>query len=375
MTNNLFDSSQAGQIKLREISMFNWGSFAGLHTAHIDPNGTLITGDNGAGKSTLVDALMALLMPPRQANFNIAAAQNDKSDRTILSYMRGSYGQTHDGATTATKSKRNKKVITGLRALYHQGDNDDKKKDKNKGNDITLIGLFWADSNATSVSDVRRIYLVANHDVTLPDVLAEFNENYDRHFRSWLDNQNISHTQTFDAYQTLYQQVLCLGNKNAPALLSRALGLKKIDNLTDLIRTLVLEPSNLKDDAQGIVKEFDTLKKEHDILLDAREQAKKLEPLPNLAKKLEQLKSDIAQLETLGKAVPIYHAKHEQRQLEQDLAVLQSDYHTIKNNIDPITADARKLTKVLYRVHEFGWQSHRRTTKRNRLYPKRISSY
>ncbi|WP_268162129.1 hypothetical protein, partial [Pasteurella multocida] len=39
-------------------------------------------------------------------------------------------------------------------------------------------------------------------------------------------------------------------------------------------------------------------------------------------------------LETLGKAVPIYHAKHEQRQLEQDLAVLQSDYHTIKNNID-----------------------------------------
>lgn len=334
MTNNLFDSSQAGQIKLREISMFNWGSFAGLHTAHIDPNGTLITGDNGAGKSTLVDALMALLMPPRQANFNIAAAQNDKSDRTILSYMRGSYGQTHDGATTATKSKRNKKVITGLRALYHQGDNDDKKKDKNKGNDITLIGLFWADSNATSVSDVRRIYLVANHDVTLPDVLAEFNENYDRHFRSWLDNQNISHTQTFDAYQTLYQQVLCLGNKNAPALLSRALGLKKIDNLTDLIRTLVLEPSNLKDDAQGIVKEFDTLKKEHDILLDAREQAKKLEPLTNLAKKLEQLKSDIAQLETLGKAVPIYHAKHEQRQLEQDLAVLQSDYHTIKNNID-----------------------------------------
>ena len=92
MTNNLFASSQAGQIKLREISMFNWGSFAGLHTAHIDPNGTLITGDNGAGKSTLVDALMALLMPPRQANFNIAAAQNDKSDRTILSYMRGSYG-------------------------------------------------------------------------------------------------------------------------------------------------------------------------------------------------------------------------------------------------------------------------------------------
>lgn len=36
---------------------------------------------------------------------------------------------------------------------------------------------------------------------------------------------------------------------NAPALLSRALGLKKIDDLTDLIRKLVLEPSRIREDA------------------------------------------------------------------------------------------------------------------------------
>lgn len=57
-----------------------------------------------------------------------------------------------------------------------------------------------------------------------------------------------------------------------PQLCFRALGLKKIDNLTDLIRTLVLEPSNLREDAQAIVKEFQDLKKEHDILVDAQEQ-------------------------------------------------------------------------------------------------------
>ena len=34
------------QIKLAEISAFNWGSFDGLHTARVDPDGTLITGDN-----------------------------------------------------------------------------------------------------------------------------------------------------------------------------------------------------------------------------------------------------------------------------------------------------------------------------------------
>ncbi|NOX77998.1 MAG: hypothetical protein GXP20_03805 [Gammaproteobacteria bacterium] len=44
MEATLLNQSDNGQIKLREISLFNWGSFADLHTAHIDPNGTLITG-------------------------------------------------------------------------------------------------------------------------------------------------------------------------------------------------------------------------------------------------------------------------------------------------------------------------------------------
>ena len=84
------------QIKLAEISAFNWGSFDGLHTARVDPDGTLITGDNGSGKTTLVDGLMALLLPAGKNAFNIAAAQGDRSDRSLLSYIRGSYGKDHD---------------------------------------------------------------------------------------------------------------------------------------------------------------------------------------------------------------------------------------------------------------------------------------
>ena len=341
MEATLLNQSDNGQIKLREISLFNWGSFAELHTAHIDPNGTLITGDNGAGKSTLVDGLMALLMPPSKANFNIAAAQNDKADRTILSYMRGSYGQEHDGATTATKSKRSQKVITGLRAYYCQ----------DNGNDITLIALFWADSTATSASDVKRLYLVANRDVKLKTVLTAFDERYDRNFKAWLDNQHIKHMTTFDEYQKLYQQVLQLNNKNAPALLSRALGLKKIDNLTDLIRTLVLEPSNLREDAQAIVKEFQDLKREHDILVDAQEQVQRLEQLPILAKRMDEARQQLDELKTLKEAVPVYIAKFEQQTLAQELTVLQANYHTIETAIhdNQIQLEQTRQTANTYR--------------------------
>lgn len=103
-----------GQIRLAELSVFNWGSFNGLHTAVIDPQGTLVTGDNGAGKSTVIDGLMALLLPAGRATFNVAAAQGDRSDRTLLSYMRGSFGSAHDGIGTRIKSKRQGAVVTGL---------------------------------------------------------------------------------------------------------------------------------------------------------------------------------------------------------------------------------------------------------------------
>ena len=346
MTTTLFDQSEQGQIKLREISLFNWGSFEGLHTAHIDPNGTLITGDNGAGKSTLVDGLMALLMPPSRANFNIAAAQNDKADRTILSYMRGSYGQEHDGATTATKSKRSQKVITGLRAYYRQEQNKQEQSHQERGNDITLIALFWADSTATSASEVKRLYLVANRDIKLKTVLTAFDEKYDRTFKTWLESQHIKHMTTFEEYQKLYQEVLHLNNKNAPALLSRALGLKKIDNLTDLIRTLVLEPSNLREDAQAIVKEFQDLKQEHDILVDAQEQVLRLKQLPILAKRMEESKQQLRELKILKDATPVYLAKIEQHALAKELAVLEADYQTIKTAIHDNQAQLEQIKQT-----------------------------
>lgn len=346
MTTTLFDQSEQGQIKLREISLFNWGSFEGLHTAHIDPNGTLITGDNGAGKSTLVDGLMALLMPPSRANFNIAAAQNDKADRTILSYMRGSYGQEHDGTTTATKSKRSQKVITGLRAYYRQEQNKQEQSHQERGNDITLIALFWADSTATSASEVKRLYLVADRDIKLKTVLTAFDEKYDRTFKTWLESQHIKHMTTFEEYQKLYQEVLHLNNKNAPALLSRALGLKKIDNLTDLIRTLVLEPSNLREDAQAIVKEFQDLKQEHDILVDAQEQVLRLEQLPILAKRMEESKQQLSELKILKDATPVYLAKIEQHALAKELAVLEADYQTIKTAIHDNQAQLEQIKQT-----------------------------
>ncbi|WP_018414499.1 ATP-binding protein [Teredinibacter turnerae] len=270
--NDLFSH---GQIRLSELSVFNWGSFHGLHTAAIDAEGTLVTGDNGAGKSTFIDGLMALLLPAGKATFNVAAAQGDRSDRSLLSYMRGSFGSTHDGASTRVKSKREKGVVTGLRALYEADD----------GSNITLAALLWTASATNTLGDVKRVYLVAKRNLQLKELLDAFGEGNTRQLKQWLrDDPAVTDCDSnFSDYQELYRKHLYMDNKNAPALLSRALGLKKIDDLTKLIRELVLEPSGVKEDAKNVVEEFADLVAIHEQLIDAKEQYSHLRRLPELA--------------------------------------------------------------------------------------------
>lgn len=294
-TDSLFS---VGQIRLAELSVYNWGSFNGLHNAAIDAGGTLVTGDNGAGKSTFIDGLMALLLPANRATFNVAAAQGDRSDRTLLSYMRGSFGSAHDGASTRVKSKREGGVVTALRALYRGDD----------GSMITLSALFWTTLSSNALSDVKRIYVVARRDLALKEILDSFADGNARSLKQWLrDDPAITCCDdSFADYQELYRKLLYMDNKNAPALLSRALGLKKIDNLTGLIRELVLEPSTVKEDAKKVVEEFADLVAIHNQLLDARAQKDHLLRLPELQQSIEEADKTLASLSKEREGLPTY---------------------------------------------------------------------
>lgn len=291
----------SGQIKLRELSVFNWGSFNGLHTARIDPHGTLITGDNGAGKSTLVDALMALLQPAGKAAFNIAAAQGDRSDRSLMSYVRGSFGSAHDGSQTRVQNKRKDAVMSGLRAFYKAED----------GSEMTLAALFWVTNASTSLADLKRVYLVARRNLNLKELLDAFGEGDPRALKNFLksDPAITNCDDRFSEYQEGYRRILHMENPNAPALLARALGLKKIDDLTALIRELVLEPSNVRDCARKAVEEFDDLVDIHNRLLDARKQREALAELPSVHRELQRAEQELHAIDDELQSLPIWYAE------------------------------------------------------------------
>lgn len=352
MNEELFSNSelfQQGQIRLSELSVFNWGSFHGLHTAGIDAQGTLVTGDNGAGKSTLIDGLMALLLPAGKASFNVAAAQGDRSDRSLLSYMRGSFGSAHDGTNTRVKSKRETSVVTGLRALYRADD----------GSEITLAALFWTTAATNALSDVKRLYVVARKNLILESMLDAFGEGNVRHLKAWLkdDTAITCCDDNFSDYQTLYRNYLQMENKNAPALLSRALGLKKIDDLTRLIRELVLEPSSVKLDAKKVVDEFQDLVATFDELTDAKAQVSQLENLPTLNENiLEYTKTLDAQL-LEKQQLPIYFAEQFKTLWAAEITSLNTAMETLLLKLKRLDQAEQDADDAVQKRHEEYLQS------------------
>lgn len=339
--NTLF---QQGQIRLAELTVFNWGSFDGLHSATIDPFGTLITGDNGAGKSTFIDGLMALLLPAGKATFNVAAAQGDRADRSLLSYMRGSFGSSHNGSGTRVKSKREKAVVTGLSALYRAED----------GSEITLAALFWTTQASNALSDVNRIYVVAKRNLPLKQMLEAFGEGNARSLKQWLrDDPRITCCDDhFADYQELYRNLLHMDNRNAPALLSRALGLKKIDDLTKLIRELVLEPSSVKEDVKKVVDEFADLVAIHDRLSDARAQVEHLQRLPGLAADIQTAKDALDTLQLEKDHLRIYFAEMQAGLRAARIKQLRMDLEKLELQLEDVQRQVADAAELVERRHE-----------------------
>ncbi|MGN0916147.1 MAG: ATP-binding protein, partial [Succinivibrio sp.] len=269
---SIFDE-KADQVRLKEITVYNWGSFNGLHTLHIDSEGTLITGDNGSGKSTIIDGLMTLIRPAGKVSYNIAAAQEQKKDRTLVSYMRGSYGTTVTDEGQISRNLRSNSVVTVLKSLYEFDISHQK---------VVLLGVFYINGDSNALSDVKRIYAVANSDIDVARMLKAFGNLDTRNLKNYLNSIEGCTVcdDSFSAYETHFRRRLRMDNKNATALLSRALGLKRIDDLTGLIRSLVLEPGEVKEDAINTIAQFEDLKEIHNRLEDARTQSNTLKDLP-----------------------------------------------------------------------------------------------
>lgn len=270
--------------RLRSMEVFNWGPFAGLHSAEIDAGGTAIIGMTGSGKTTLVDAFMTLLT--EAPKYNLASTGGHESDRSLISYVRGVIGSDSSSGEGAHISRKGS-TTTGLCATYSDGRQL-----------VRCAGLLWIEGVSTAYADLKRTWIFSREpDQGLEHWLTMLNDGGLRALKHEL--RDCDHVQLFDsanggkrAYLARLRTFFDVGD-NAFDLLNRAAGLKQLNSIDELFREYVLDDRSAFTRATEVANDFNTLTDIHNELKLARDQQCALEPVARLHREWKTSEEDL----------------------------------------------------------------------------------
>jgi uncharacterized protein YPO0396 len=254
--------------RLTRLEVFNWGTFDNrVWTLHLDGKNGLLTGDIGSGKSTLVDAVTTLLVPSQRIAYNKAAGADSK-ERTLRSYVLGHY-----------KSERNE--VTGMARPVSLRDHNSYSVIlgvfRNAGYDqtVSLAQVFWLKE---AQSQPMRFYVGAERDLTIATDFAHFGTDI-AHLRKKLRALGAEIEDTFPKYGAWFRRRFGIENEQALELFHQTVSMKSVGNLTDFVRSHMLEPFDVAPRIAALISHFDDLNRAHEAVLKAKRQVELLEPL------------------------------------------------------------------------------------------------
>ena len=261
------DDSLSG-FRLKRLEVFNWGTFdQRVWTLLPEGRNSLLTGDIGSGKSTLVDALTTLLVPTQRIAYNKAAGAENK-ERSLRSYVLGHYKSERSDVPGAAKpvALRDHNSYSVILGVFHNAGYDQT---------VTLAQVFWMRDGQ---SQPERFYVGAERDLCITADFADFGSDIPQ-LRKRLRNSGADIQDSFPKYGAWFRRRLGIDNEQALELFHQTVSMKSVGNLTDFVRSHMLEPFDVAARIAALIAHFDDLSRAHEAVLKAKQQRVLLEPL------------------------------------------------------------------------------------------------
>ncbi|MFP5394195.1 MAG: ATP-binding protein, partial [Gammaproteobacteria bacterium] len=255
--------------RLHHFEVLNWGTFdARVWRLHPGGDNMLLTGDIGSGKSTLVDAITTLLVPAQKISYNKAAGA-DARERSLRTYVLGHYkserGETGMAArSVALRDHHSYSVILGV--FHNEG----------FGQTITLAQVFWFKDPR---GQPERFYVVADTQLSVAEHFAGFGADIAQLRKRLRAHDGLAMHESFPPYGADYRRRFGIASEQAMDLFHQTVSMKSVGNLTDFVRSHMLEPSASATRVDALIAHFDDLNRAHEAVLKAKRQAALLAPL------------------------------------------------------------------------------------------------
>jgi uncharacterized protein YPO0396 len=253
--------------RLHQVEVYNWGTFdRKAWPLHLGGENTLLTGDIGSGKSTLVDAITTLLVPAHRVAYNKAAGAEAR-ERNLRSYVLGHYKSERggDGPGARPVALRDGTTYSVILAVF---------RDPARAVTISLAQVFWCKAIDGAP---ERMYLVSDAALSIREDFIGFTD--------WADlRKRLRKRGDCDLHDTFppYGAELCrrLGTSpQALELFHQTVSMKAVGNLTDFVRSHMLEAPPTDERVDALLNHFADLTRAHQAVLDARRQVDGLTPL------------------------------------------------------------------------------------------------
>jgi uncharacterized protein YPO0396 len=254
--------------RLTRLEVFNWGTFdSRVWTLQLDGKNGLLTGDIGSGKSTLVDAITTLLVPANRIAYNKAAGADSK-ERTLRSYVLGHYKSERNEVSGTAKpvSLRDQNSYSVVLGVFHNAGYDQT---------VSLAQVFWMKE---AQGQPARFFVGAERGLSIAADFANFGTDISQ-LKKRLRAQGAEIHDTFPPYAAWFRRRFGIDNDQALELFHQTVSMKSVGNLTDFVRSHMLEPFEVGPRLQALIGHFDDLNRAHQAVLKTRQQVELLTPL------------------------------------------------------------------------------------------------
>lgn len=301
--------------RLKRLEVFNWGTFdSRVWCLQLDGKNGLLTGDIGSGKSTLVDAVTTLLVPANRVAYNKAAGADSK-ERSLRSYVLGHYKSERNEVTGTAKpvplrDANNYSVILGV---FHNAGYDQT---------VTLAQVFWLKDAQIQPA---RFFVGAEREMSIANDFSRFGTDISQ-LRKKLRGLGAEIEDGFPKYGAWFRRRFGIDNEQALELFHQTVSMKSVGNLTDFVRSHMLEPFDTTSRITALIAHFDDLNRAHEAVLKAKRQVELLIPLTADCRRHGELSGEIEQLRQSRDALRSYFSGLKLALLDKRLTALKEDW-------------------------------------------------
>ncbi|WP_414040598.1 ATP-binding protein [Acidithiobacillus sp. M4-SHS-6] len=307
------DDRLAG-FRLQRLEVFNWGTFDGrVWTLRLGGKNGLLTGDIGSGKSTLVDAVTTLLVPSHRVAYNKAAGA-DSRERSLKSYVLGFYKSERQETLGSAKpvALRDFNSYSVILGVFHNA---------GYNKTVTLAQVFWAKEAHTQPA---HMYAACERDLSIADDFSGFGSEM-AGLRKQLRSRGVELFDSFPPYGAWFRRRFGIDNEQALDLFHQTVSLKSVGNLTDFVRSHMLEPLDAAPLIEALIGHFEDLNRAHEAVLKAKRQMEMLTPLVADCERHRDLAQTADNLRACRDALQPWFATLKRDLLEKRLTLLNEE--------------------------------------------------